>query len=71
MKDFLEIKCLSKDEQAKIVKELKETIAKKKKEGVLTEREIREIAEMELSPMLDILDVQSVYENFLYRPKDK
>jgi len=71
MKEFLEIKCLSKEEEAEVLKKLEKAIASKKKEGILTEREIREIAEMELSPMLDILDVQSVYENFLFRQKDK
>lgn len=71
MKEFLEIKCLSKEEQAKIIKKIKDAVAQKNKEGILSEREVREIVEMELSPLLDILDVQSVYENFLFRPKSQ
>jgi len=69
MDDFLEIKCLEKKEQEKILKEIERRIAKKKKEGFLTEREILEIEEMELQPLPDIQDVQSVYENILYRKK--
>ena len=38
--------------------------------GLFTEREIREIEEMPLRPIPDILDVQSVYENHLYTHND-
>ena len=41
----------------------------KKKAGLLTEREIKEIEQMELKPLLDIQDVQSVYEDLMYRQK--
>jgi len=70
MTDFMEIKCLPKDQQKKIVEEIEKRIAEKKKEGIFTEREIREIVEMKLFPLPDILDVQSVYESFLYEKKD-
>jgi hypothetical protein len=62
MADFLEIKCLSKKEQEKIVEEIKKKIEQKIKEGLFTEREVREIEHMKLRPLPDILDVQSVYE---------
>lgn len=67
MKDFLEIKCLSKKEQKAILDEIEETIAKKKEEGVITEREVREIAEMKLRAPLDIQDVQSVYDDLMFK----
>ena len=41
-------------------------IAAKLEDGTLTEREVREIAEMRLRPLPDIQDVQVVYENHLY-----
>ena len=69
MSNFLEIKCLEKKEQEKILKEINKRIAKKKKEGLLTEREIQEIEEMRLHPLPDIQDVQSVYEDFLFKKK--
>jgi len=62
MADFLEIKCLSKKEQEKIVEDIKKKIEQKIKEGIFTEREVREIEHMKLRPLPDILDVQSVYE---------
>jgi len=62
MADFLEIKCLAKEEQEKILEDIKRKIEQKIKEGILTEREIREIEHMKLRPLPDILDVQSVYE---------
>ncbi len=55
MNKFLEIKCLSEAEQADILKRLEDTIAIKKKEGILTEREIREIVEMKLHRILKTL----------------
>ena len=70
MTDFIEIKCLEKEEQKKIEDEIEKKIAEKKKEGIFTEKEIREIVEMKLIPLPDILDVQSVYESFLYDKKD-
>lgn len=70
MTKFLEIKCLSTKEQDELERRVEESIARKKKEGTLTERELREIEEKKLLPLLDIQDVQSVYENFLFREKD-
>lgn len=71
MSNFLEIKCLEKKEQEKILKEIDKRISEKKKEGLLTEREIQEIEEMRLCPLPDILDVQSVYEDILFKKKTK
>jgi len=67
MKNFLEIKCLGKKDQDEIFKEIEKTVEQKKKEGVVTEKEIREIEEMTLRLFPDIQDVQSVYEDFLFR----
>ncbi len=69
MTDFVEIKCLAKEQQKRIGEEIEKKIAEKKKEGIFTEKEIREIVEMKLSPLPDILDVQSVYESFLFDKK--
>jgi len=69
MKNFLEIKSMSKKDQEKIIKEIEKTVELKKKEGVVTEKEIREIEEMTLRLFPDIQDVQSVYENFLFQKK--
>jgi len=71
MVDFLEIKCLSENEQKKVLKEIEQRISEKKKEGLITEKEIREIVEMKLEPLPDILDVQSVYESILFAEKDR
>ena len=62
MADFLEIKCMSKEEQEKILEDIKKKIEQKIKEGIFSEREVREIEHMKLRPLPDILDVQSVYE---------
>lgn len=62
MADFLEIKCLGKEEQKRILEDLDKKIAQKIKDGKFTEREIQEIEHMKLRPLPDILDVQSVYE---------
>lgn len=69
MSDFLEIKCLSKQAQKKILEEIKKRIEEKKKVGILTERDIREIEEMKLHPLPDIQDVRSIYESHLYIKK--
>jgi hypothetical protein len=69
MKNFLEIKCLSQEEQNKIQEDIRERIADKIKEGVFSEREIKEIENMKLRPLPDIQDVQSVFEDFLFRKK--
>jgi predicted Zn-dependent peptidase len=62
MTDFLEIKCLATEEQKRILEDIEKEIAKKIKEGIFTEREVREIEHMKLRPLPDILDVQSVYQ---------
>jgi NADH:ubiquinone oxidoreductase subunit E len=67
MSDFLEIKSIKAEDQKKIIAEIMKRIEEKKREGVFTEKEIREIEKMELHPLSDILDVQSVYESFMYK----
>ncbi len=67
MSDFLEIKSLNKTTQKKILEEIEKRIAAKKKAGLLTERDIREVEEMRLHPLPDIQDVQNVYESHLYK----
>jgi len=69
MNKFLKIKCLEKKEQEKILKEIDKRISEKKKEGLLTEKEIREIEEMKLHPLPGIQDVQSVFEDILFKKK--
>ena len=69
MQDFLEIKSMEKKDQEKIFKEIEKAVELKKKERVVTEKEIREIEEMTLRLFPDIQDVQSVYENFLFQKK--
>jgi 2-oxo-4-hydroxy-4-carboxy--5-ureidoimidazoline (OHCU) decarboxylase len=66
MPDFLDIKCLKEETQKKILEEIEKRIAEKKKVGIFTEREIREIEEMRLHPLPDIQDVQSVCENKMF-----
>ncbi len=70
MQDFLEIKSMKKKDQEKILKEIEKAVGLKKKEGIVTEKEIREIEEMTLRLFPDIQDVQSVYEDFLFQKKD-
>jgi hypothetical protein len=67
MADFLTIKSLGEAEERRILAEIEERIAAKKKAGLLTDREIREIQEMKLRPLADIQDVQSVYEDHLFK----
>jgi hypothetical protein len=69
MTDFFEIKCLDEEEKKRILDKIKKNIAEKREEGILKEREIREIEEMKLCPFPDIQDVQSIYENFLFKNK--
>jgi len=66
MSDFLEIKSMKDEDQKKILAEINKRIEEKIKNGVFTAKEIQEIEKMELHPLPDILDVQSVYESFLY-----
>jgi len=70
MPDFLKAPCLAKNEEKKLLEDIEARIAAKKKDGLLTEREVREIQEMRLRPLPDILDVQSVFESHLYTDKD-
>lgn len=70
MTDFLKVKCLNEAEEKKLVDEIEARIGAKKKGGLLTDREVREIQEMRLRSLPDIQDVQSVYENHLYTRKD-
>jgi hypothetical protein len=67
MPDFFEIKSLSIEDAQKLAKSIERRIADKLKDGTLSEREVREIEEMQLHPLPDIQDVQSVYENHLFR----
>jgi hypothetical protein len=67
MNSFLEIGSLSPEEQEALVRSIEDAIAAKKKDGLFTSRDIREIEEMRLKPLPDILDVQSVYEDHLFR----
>lgn len=69
MEKFLKIKCLNEKEEQKVIQEIERVISQKKREGMFTEREIREIEEMKLRPLPDIQDIQSVYENILFQKK--
>jgi len=67
MKAFFEIGGFTVEERDALLRDIEAAIAVKIKDGLLTEREIREIEEMRLKPLPDIQDVQSVYENHLFR----
>jgi len=67
MKKILEIKCLSEQEQKQLMDKIEKILAAKKKDKVLSEWEVREIEELKLKPLLDIQNVQSVYEDFMYK----
>ena len=67
MAEFLKIASLSDAEVDKLEAEILAAIAEKKARGLLTDRDVEEIIEMRLRPLPDIQDVQSVYENFLFR----
>ncbi len=69
MGKFFEIACLTEAEQERIWQEVEQRIEDKKKNGLLTEREVLEIEAMKLRPLPDIQDVQSVYQDHLFRPK--
>jgi hypothetical protein len=71
MPDFLEIKCLAETEVKKLRTDIETRIADKIKEGLLTEREVREIEEMKLRPLPDMQDVQSVYDSHLFKKKSE
>ncbi len=67
MAEFLKIASLSDAEVDKLEEDIRAAIAEKKARGLLTDRDVEEIIEMRLRPLPDIQDVQSVYENFLFR----
>jgi len=60
MPEFIEVPCLTKEEQDKLRRKIDAIVAGKLKDGLFTEKEIREIREMKLNPLPDIQDVQSV-----------
>ena len=66
MSAFFEARSLSPKEQEELEQAVERRLAEKLEDGTLTEREVREIAEMKLRPLPDIQDVQSVFENHLY-----
>jgi hypothetical protein len=68
-KDFLEVSALSSEENKKLIREIENTLADKKKKGIFSEKEIREIEELELEPNLDIKDVMGVWEDMMFKPK--
>ncbi len=69
MKNFLEIKSLDEREQERLYNKIEKILAEKKKKRVFSEQEIKEIENMKLNPLLDIQDVQSVYENLMFKNK--
>jgi len=69
MQEFFEIKCMKKKDQKKIFQEIEQRIKLKIKDGIFTEREIREIEQMKLRPLPDIQDVQSVYKKIEFEEK--
>jgi len=69
MKNFLEIKSLDEREQKQLNNKIEKILAEKKKKKVFSEQEIKEIENMKLNPLLDIQDVQSVYENLMFKNK--
>ena len=71
MKNFLEIKSLGEKEQKRLYDKIEKILAEKKKKRVFSEQEIKEIENMKLNPLLDIQDVQSVYENLMFIKKNR
>jgi hypothetical protein len=69
MTEFLTIPSLGEDETKRLEREIEDRIAARMKDGRLSEREVREIQEMKFRILPDLQDVQSVYENHLFRPK--
>ena len=70
MNDFIEIKNGNIDVED-IMKKIKERIENKKKEGIYTEKEIKEIEEMKPYPLPDIQDIHHFYSQHLYQEKKK
>jgi hypothetical protein len=71
MSDFFEAKSLAPEEQKKLAAEIESRIAAKLADGLLTEKDIREVEEMRLKPLPDIQDVQNVYENHLFKAESR
>ncbi len=71
MKNFLEIKSLDEKEQKRLYDKIEKILAEKKKKRIFSEKEIKEIENMKLNPLLDIQDVQSVYENIMFIKKNR
>jgi hypothetical protein len=69
MNTFLEIGCLTPDERDVLVRLIEDAIAAKKKDGLFTDKEVREIKQMRLKPLSDTQDVQRVYEDHLFRQR--
>lgn len=67
MSAFFEIPSLDAAAQKRLAEEIEARLAAKKKDGVFTEHDVREIEELRLRPLADIQDVQTVYEDFLFR----
>lgn len=66
MTAFFKAESLTAEEKKRLEEDIERRIAEKLKDGTLTEREVREIAEMRLRPLPDIQDVQSVLEDHLF-----
>lgn len=69
MAGFLKVPCLAADEVEALERDIDARIEERKKAGLLTDREVREIEEMRLRPLPDIQDVQSVFESHLFSRK--
>ncbi len=67
MSAFFEIASLDAAAQKRLAEEIERRVAAKKKDGVFSEHDVREIEELRLWPLADIQDVQTVYEDFLFR----
>ncbi|MBD3414734.1 MAG: hypothetical protein GF421_09930 [Candidatus Aminicenantes bacterium] len=70
-KEFLEIRSLSPEENRKIMRDIENRLAEKKKKAVFSDKEIREIEDTALEPNLDIKDVLGVWEDMLFKPRKK
>lgn len=69
MAGFLNAPCLTKEEEEALERDIDARIEARKRAGLLTDREVREIEEMRLHPLPDIQDVQSVFESHLFTRK--
>jgi hypothetical protein len=69
MSGFLKVPCLTNEEEKALERDIDARIEARKKAGLLTDREVREIEEMRLHPLPDIQDVQSVFESHLFTRK--